>query len=222
MTCEISYCTVSALIKFQVSEYRSPKQCRAVASEEKLLNALSDLLLHKSFHDVTVQMVVEKAGLSHGSFMGRFGSKRVATERLFTRFCDDVRLVLLELREIAPVTEADASIIAVFAEASARYEALIRKHWGVNRAMQELFLLDGEVDEQTKRIFKDTVTTFQEIFPASGMGAYLLPSLFAATQIMVTYNYNYVLGAMPASPEDADTRHNQIVGMMLICLKKDC
>lgn len=205
-----------------MSEYRSPKQRRAAASEEKFLNALNDLLLHDSFHNVTVQMVVEKAGLSHGSFMGRFGSKRVAIERLFTRFCDDVRLALLGLREIAPVTEADASIIGVFVEASVRYEALVRKHWGVNRAMHELFLLDGKVDEQTKSIFKDTVAIFQEIFSALGMGTYSLPSLFAATQIMVTYNYNYVLGAMPASPENADTRHKQIADIMLICLKKDC
>ena len=205
-----------------MSEYRSPKRARAAASEEKLLNALSDLLLHESFHNVTVQMVTEKAGLSHGSFMGRFGSKRVAIERLFTRFCDDVRLVLLGLREISCVTEADASIIAVFVEASVRYEALVRKHWGVNRAMHELFLVNGEVDDQTRSIFKDTVTTFQETFSALGVGAYSLPGLFAATQIMVTYNYNYVLGAMPASPKNHEMRHDQIASLMITCLKKDC
>lgn len=201
-----------------MSEYRQPKQSRAVSSEDAFLDTLASLLTEHSFYQLTVAMITQHAGLSHGAFMGRFGSKRSAVSRLFARFCDDVDI---SLEQLVLSLNGDEKLISVFSKASSVYEQLVRRHLGVNRAMQELFLSEKEIDEQTKAIFKKTVATFLDVYDALAIERPDLPAMYSAVQVMVTYNYNYVIGAMPASPADPKTRHTQIAQSMLGYLKKD-
>lgn len=140
-----------------MSTYLKPKQARAAASEKAFLNALSELLQTHSYNHLTVAMITDKAGLSHGAFMGRFGSKRSAVSRLFTLYCDDVYESIDTLDGTFPIT---TSMGQVFLEASSRFETVLKKHWGVNKAMHELFLMEGKIDPQTKGIFKATVDFF--------------------------------------------------------------
>ena len=41
-----------------------------------------------------------------------------------------------------------------------------------------------------------------------------------ATQLLVTIDYNYLLRAMPALPEDHSTRHNLVAELLEVALKK--
>lgn len=197
--------------------YQAPKQTRARETQKRILEAFGALLLSHSYHDTTVNMIAEAASVSHGAFMSRFGSKRAALSQLFELFCKDVYQSLNRLRTDSASPKINLDGFAV--SASRQYEQLVMEHWGANRAMHELFLKEGAIDEQTKGIFKETVQVFHPIFSQLAERKISLEGTFSAVQFMVTLNYNYVLGAMPGLPPNPDDRHQLISKTMLAAIE---
>lgn len=193
--------------------YVEPKQPRAIASEAKFLAALSELLLETSYHNVTVADIAERAALSSGAFVTRFGTKRAALDRLFHEFCTDVYDVLDAIAASLPAgDEATESTLLLLSET---YESLVMKHWGANRAMHEVFLVEEQIDLQTRGIFKATTDLFVLLF-ASPTDNPTPGQMFAAVQLLVTLNYNFCLGAMPGLPSISADRH-RIISRAIHC-----
>jgi len=197
--------------------YQAPKQTRAQETEKRILEAFGALLLNHSYHDTTVNMIAESASISHGAFMSRFGSKRAALGRLFELFCEDVYQVLSRIAAGAESSGLNLNEFAV--SVSRQYEQVVTEHWGSNRAMHELFLKEGTIDEQTKGIFRETVQVFHPIFCQLAQREMPLEGTFSAVQFMVTLNYNYVLGAMPGLPPNQSDRHQLIGKTMLAAIE---
>jgi len=197
--------------------YKQPSQTRAQHTEMRLLEAYGELLLEQSYHDATVSAIADKAGISHGAFMARFGSKRNALSQLFGLFCDDVYRVLDRLRETGP--PKGVSLLDYLITVSGEYEALVKHHWGANRAMHEIFLKEGVIDDQTKGIFRETVQSLHPIFCDILQQALPIERSFAAIQLLVTLNYNHVLGAMPGLPDAGKARHVLIAKTMAAALQ---
>ena len=187
--------------------YVEPQQPRAIASEAKFLAALRDLLLEKSYHNVTVADIAERSALSTGAFVTRFGTKREALDRLFQEFCTDVYDALDALAASLP--DGDDAAESTLRLLSQTYESLVMKHWGANRAMHEIFLVEEQIDPQTKGIFKATIDLFLLLF-ASPSDVPTPGQMFAAVQLLVTLNYNFCLGAMPGLPSISAERHRII------------
>ncbi len=197
--------------------YKKPSQARAQQTESRLLNAYAELLVKHSYHDTTVSAIAHKAAISHGAFMARFGSKRQALSRLFGLFCDDVYRVLDRLSKTPPIK--GASLLDYLITVSNEYEALVKHHWGANRAMHEVFLKEGVIDDQTKSIFRATVQALHPIFCDILQHDVPTERSFAAVQLLVTLNYNHVLGAMPGLPDESMARHTLIAKTMAAALQ---
>ena len=193
--------------------YITPKQSRAKTTETKMLDALSRLLKERSFHDVTVSQICEMSGTSNGAFMARFGSKRAALGKLFQRFCDDVLQTLRALSSENPRNHEQLQ--KLLEQLSTTYEALVCEHWGSNRAMHEVFLKEGIIDDQTKSIFRETVAHLHPIVRNVLGAQWTTAHTFSSVQLLVTINYNFALGAMPGLPADAPRRHQMISGLLV-------
>lgn len=198
-------------------QHPKPKQKRAESTERKFMDAMDLCLRCSSYNQTTVDEIAERAGLHRGAFLKRFGSKKNALLALHHRYCADVMSVLNDLKKWIASAESLALLCAKF---SSQLEALQRMHFGSNRAMHEYFLDNLETDAQTQRIFLETVELMRVVqrhwlsdYSYSDVGA------FAATQLLVTINYNFVLQAMPALPRDDATRHLLIAECMVTALK---
>lgn len=196
-----------------MSTYIAPKQHRAKESESKFLDALDEILQHQSFGRTTIQEVANRAGLHKGAFLKRFGTKRGALIELFERYCLEASdAMLMGHQRMAQHTELQDLCV----ELSQTLEALQRTHFSANRAMHEYFMEELEAAPQTKRIFKELVDLMQAM-----QGHYLADQhctttgAYAAAQLMVTLNYNYVLQAMPGLPRDDQVRHQLIANLII-------
>jgi AcrR family transcriptional regulator len=197
--------------------YVKAKQPRGIATEQSFLDAFEQCLGQKSFLATTVDDIAETAGLSRGAFLRRFGSKKAALLALYGRFCD---AALEEVARISLHMYTWKTLEEACVEASHSLERLQAAHFAANRAMHELFLDSLSAEPKTKEIFLATVAlmrAFQRHFlpgqPCTEAGA------FAASQLLVTVNYNYVLKAMPALPRQADERHRMIAHWMAWALR---
>lgn len=200
-----------------MSTYIAPKQHRAKESESKFLNALDDILKDKSFASTTIQEIANHAGLHKGAFLKRFGTKRAALVELFDRYgAEASKAMVTGHQRIAQHTRLQDLCI----ELSQTLETLQRKHFSANRAMHEFFMEELEAAPKTKQIFKELVDLMQAMQRhyladqrCSATGAY------AAAQLMVTLNYNYVLQAMPGLPRDGQIRHQLIANLIIRSLE---
>lgn len=198
--------------------YQKPIQPRAVATEQRFLEALHLLLQQKSFGQLTIDDIAEQAGLTHSAFLKRFGSKKQALLVLYERYCEKASSVMAHIAQTMARYE---SMEAVCREMSVQLEQIQLADFPANRAMHEDFLEKLEVDPRTKKIFLECVDLmrcaqrhFKPGPAASDVGA------FAAAQLLVTINYNYVLKAMPALPPDFELRHRLIGKIVAEALRK--
>lgn len=197
--------------------YRKPLQTRAITSEQRFLDALHELLKEKSLGQLTIDEIAERAFLTRSAFLKRFGSKRQALLILYERYCEKVFVVLRQLEQELPnyASAEDACY-----QVSLHAERLQEADFPANRAMHELFQEDLSVDPRTKAIFLAGVELMRKIqqcwlqgHPASDTGA------FAAAQLLLTIDFNYVLRAMPALPADPEMRHRLIGNIVCEALK---
>ena len=197
--------------------YQKPIQPRAIATEQRFLDALHQLLTQKSFGQLSIDEIAEHAGLTHSAFLKRFGTKKQALLVLYEKYCDKASAVMAEIaRNVATY----AHIEDVCQEMSVQLERIQLLDFPANRAMHEDFLEKLEVDPRTKKIFLECVglmrcvqQAFMRESTASDVGT------FAAAQLLITINYNYVLKAMPALPLNAQLRHRLIGKIVAEALK---
>lgn len=197
--------------------YQKPIQPRAIATEQRFLDALHHLLKDKSFGQLSIDEIAGHAGLTHSAFLKRFGTKKQALLVLYEKYCDKASAVMAEISRNMAVYE---HIEDVCQEMSIQLERIQLDDFPANRAMHEDFLGNLKVDPRTKKIFLECVELMrcvQKVFmkgtAASDTGA------FAAAQLLITINYNYVLKAMPALPGSADLRHRLIGKIVAEALK---
>jgi AcrR family transcriptional regulator len=197
--------------------YSTPKQQRGFLTEQRFLDALDKCLHSKSFSDTSVEEIASTAGLHRGAFLKRFGSKKGALKILYSRYCSQAHD---EIRRIRDSKSEWSSALMVCKEASVGLERIQKQSFACNRAMQELFIESLTTDEQTKDIFLAAVLLLREIqegfFPENSHSE---SGALAATQLMVTVNYNFLLNAMPALPREADQRHSLIAECMVLALR---
>lgn len=186
--------------------YRKPIQARAIETEQRFLKALDELLKTKCFAKVTIDDLSAHTGLNRAAFLKRFRSKKNALFALFAQYCIVATNVMDDFSERISQYQSDTQL---FYEMSERLEAIQRDAYSANRAMYEDFLENLETHPLTREIFLHLVRLnfqIQDHFYGSRyeVGAY------AAAQLLVSINYNYVFNAMPGLPRDHKTRHSLI------------
>ncbi|OYU12386.1 MAG: hypothetical protein CFE38_07905 [Comamonadaceae bacterium PBBC1] len=195
-----------------LGSYKKPLQPRAIMTEQRFLDALHDLLQKKSLGQVTVEEIAEKAQLTRGAFLKRFGTKKQALLILYERYCDKVNA---GMAQIALHLHQHDNAAQVCYSMSKQAEALQVLDFPANRAMHEVFQEQLTIDRRTKEIFMGCVELMRKIqvlflshTGASDTGA------FAAAQLLFTLDYNFVLKAMPGFPRDPEVRH-QLIGRLV-------
>jgi AcrR family transcriptional regulator len=199
------------------SQISKPLQARAKRTERMFLRAFDELLRLQGFSKTTIDDVAHLSGLTRSSFLKRFGSKQGALEVLFKTYCDAASATM---RDVVLELEHATKLHSVLVSTSQRYEALLQVHKASNRAMHEHFMKDLEVHDLTKTIFRQSVGMMIHIqHKFLEAGAYTDKGAWAAAQLLVTINYNHMLGAMPALPADYSERHHLIADVLETALK---
>lgn len=193
--------------------YKKPKQARSIATEERLLSSLSELLQSNSFNKLSIDQIAKNANLERGAFLKRFGSKKQALLILWQRFCDECIEASQDF--IRNLPDNPASFQDACIEMSTTLDNLQLKHFPANRAINEHFMEELQVAEPTKIAFMQSVKMMRFVqkkylqeTSASDVGA------FAAAQILQTINYNYAIKAMPALPQNPKIRHH-LIGVLI-------
>ena len=195
-----------------------PTQTRSKLTERKFLRAFNELLQLRGFAGTTVDDVAELSGQTRSAFLKRFGSKQGALEVLFQTYCDaasaTMRDVVLELGN-------GIALHSTLSTTSQRFDSLLEKHKASNRAMHEHFMIQLEVHDLTKGIFTDCVHMMKHIQKKFlDESTYTDAGAWSAAQVLVTVNFNCVLGAMPALPVDYSMRHHLIADLVETALKR--
>ena len=198
--------------------YSTPTQTRSRNTERKFLVALDELLRVNGYTNTTIDEVADRAGLTRASFLKRFGSKEQAVFLLFSKYCDQVSGLMQSLQN---QLSDYPSLHFTLREMSQQFEAVLQMHLASNRAMHEHFQKSLEVHDLTKQIFKQCVELTKAV-QAQFLedGSYTDDGAWYATQLLVTIDYNYLLRAMPALPEDHNKRHDLIADLLEVALKK--
>ena len=198
--------------------YSKPTQTRSRSSERNFLAAMDEMLRVHGYKNTTIDDVANRAGLTRAAFLKRFGSKEEALFVLFRKYCDQVTGMM---RSLQSQLDEYPDIHFTLREMSQQFEAVLQTHMSSNRAMHEQFQGRLEVHELTKGIFKQSVAlmkaTQAQFLPEN---SYSDDGAWYAAQLLVTVDYNYLLRAMPAFPEDHQTRHNLIAELLEVTLKK--
>ena len=198
--------------------YTPPTQSRSRNTERKFLAAFDELLRVNGYENTTIEDVAARAGLTRAAFLKRFGSKEQALVILFSKYCEQVSGLMVSLHsQLADCPNLHFTL----REMSQQFEAVLQMHMASNRAMHEHFQKNLEVHELTKGIFKQSVglmKAVQERFLPSD--SYTDAGAWYAAQLLVTVDYNYLLRAMPAFPEDHGTRHNLVADLLEVAIKK--
>ncbi|MGV0960246.1 MAG: TetR/AcrR family transcriptional regulator [Limnohabitans sp.] len=198
--------------------YKKPLQARSIASEERFLDVLDLLLKEKSFGQLTIDEIAEHAFLTRGAFLKRFGSKKQALFVLWARYCE--RSIALKNRLIDNLGNY-ASALDACTDISKEIEAIQIIDFSANRAMHEDFHETLQVNAVTKRIFLEGVDLVHRVRQRfMHAGANRDGRDYAAAQLFISLNFNYVLNAMPGLPADPDQRH-RLIGRLVVEAMKE-
>jgi AcrR family transcriptional regulator len=119
-----------------IQTYHKPLQPRSIVTEQRFLDALHELLQEKSLGQITVDEIADKAQLTRGAFLKRFGSKKQALLVLYERYCDKV---LASMAEITINLPQHTQVADVCYGMSKQAETLQLLDFPANRAMHEIF-----------------------------------------------------------------------------------
>lgn len=198
--------------------YSQPVQKRARKTEALFLKALEQQLSEKGYTNTTIDNVALQCGLTRAAFLKRFGSKERAVLVLFEAYCDEASETIARIQADLGT---DTRLRDVLRNISGEFEGLLTKHLAVNRAMHEHFLQNLKVHNLTKRIFTECVVMMEKIQQMYCKGvACSSQGSWAAAQLLVTIDYNYVLSAMPALPADSEQRHELIADILQVALNR--
>lgn len=199
--------------RYHTTMYNPPKQQRAIDTERRFLEAMDALLTSSSYSKISIEMIASHANLHKGAFLNRFGSKKQALVVLFGQYCEECYCHIDDM--IRSVPKTGSNIESIGADISATFEQLLVKHFSANRGMYECFGEDLKVHPLTKGIFKRTVVMMKVIQSHYGITQRRASAqAFAATQILVTVNFNFVMNAMPGLPASQVKRH-QLIGKLI-------
>lgn len=195
------------------------KQARSLDTERRFLIAFNELLAVQSFTSTSIQEIADHAGLQKAAFIKRFGTKRDALFALFDVYCDAINFLINELKDCHEKGEIDTEFSLI--HLSKRFSELLGTHIASNRAMHELFLDDFETNKRTKAIFKNATDLLSSIFKHTSKynGDIYISKVFSTTQLLVTLNYQYGIGAMPAFPADPEERHQLIARLLMTAMQ---
>ena len=198
--------------------YTPPTQARSRNTERRFLAALDELLRVNGYINTTIDEVADRAGLTKAAFLKRFGSKEQAVIVLFSKYCDQVTGLM---RSLHNQLSDFPSLHFTLREMSQQFEAVLQMHMSSNRAMHEHFQQRLEVHDLTKKIFKQCVGLMMAVQARFlEEGSYTDAGAWNATQLLVTIDYNYLLRAMPALPEDHESRHDLVADILEVALKR--
>ncbi len=199
-------------------KYSKPLQSRAIATENKLLDALDTLLRDRSLGQLTIDAIAEHSHLTRGAFLKRFGSKKQALFVLWARYCD--KCIAVET-QLANSLDRYPTALEACADISREIEILHTEGFSANRAMNEDFLEDLMIDPATKKIFLAGVDLMHRVRTRFLRGGPTQDSRdFASAQVIITLNYNYVLRAAPGLPSDQVMRHRLIARLVVEAMKQ--
>jgi AcrR family transcriptional regulator len=124
-----------------VSSTRPPQQRRSQETLTRLLGAAESLLEEKSFREVSVNEIVQRAGSSIGAFYARFANKQALLECLTEAFTRDTeeearRLAVSRDWGATPLETAIAEYVRVLVRQH-------RKHRGTLRALASASMTRG-------------------------------------------------------------------------------
>jgi len=200
-----------------LSMYKKPLQQRAKDTEKRFLDAMNSLLKSKSLTKLSIEEIAETAGLDRGAFLKRFGSKKQALLMLWERY-SITALATAEMckRELPTFTNA----MEACAYISKHIERIQTTDFSANRAMHEDFLEKLIVNPETKKIFMACVNLMRQVQRQFlDAESFTDQGAFAAAQLIITINYNYILKAMPGLPAN-DDRHRLIGEIVAMSLKR--
>lgn len=193
--------------------YKKPLQARSIASEERFLDVLDILLKEKSYGQLTIDEIAERAFLTRGAFLKRFGSKKQALFVLWARYGE--RSMVVKNRLVENLS-GYATALDACTDISREIEALQINDFSANRAMHEDFQEDLQINDVTKQIFLNCVDLLHRVRQRFiDDNATKDAKDFAAAQLVISLNYNYVLGAMPGLPADPERRH-PLIGRLVV------
>lgn len=198
------------------TNYVKPTQSRALKSQEQYLEAFVALLEQMSFKQITATEIARKAGLERSAFIKRFGNKQGALEILWERY---IALSLRRVDQLAQEVLAYPTMAQALQHISEVTEDLQTRYFAVNRAMMDVFEAELQTHPLTKSIFQRGMALMrgvrQHFHPQSPC---LDSQVFAATQLLITLNYNWAMKAMPGMPRDSETRHRLIGELLALTL----
>jgi AcrR family transcriptional regulator len=196
-----------------VSLYSKPLQHRAIATEQRLLDSLDLLLREKSLSRLSIDEIADHAHLSRGAFLKRFGTKKQALMTLWERYGERSLVVKKRLMDnlVLHSNALDACCMV-----STAIEDLQRGDFSANRAMFDDFEEELQIHSITKMVFMECVDLVFNIRKKYIDSTTQRNSCdFAAAQLLITLNYNYVMKAMPGFPADPDARH-RLIGRLAV------
>ena len=197
--------------------YKKPLQSRAIITENRLLEALVNLLKVKPLSGLTIEEIADTASLTKGAFLKRFGSKKQALFLLWDRYIDDS--VALKNRLKANLVNYRTAVDAC-AYISSEIENMQAANFSINRAMYEEYSEDLNIHPGTQRIFLECVDLVQDVRKRFAYEDTPRDERdFAAAQLLISLNFHFVLKAMPGLPVDAKKRHRLIGRLVVEALK---
>lgn len=197
--------------------YRKPIQQRAIETEQRFLDALEQLLRQQSFEDTSIEAIAERALSTKAAFLQRFGSKEGALFVLFSIYADEASRTMTSVLD--RVNRA-TPLISFFEEISSEFDALLQKHFSANRAMNEYVKRRLESHDMTKKIFGECIEMMVAIQRHYFFDVYTLEGAKSAAQLLVSLNFHYNMGAMPALPAESQQRHALLAELLELAIKR--
>ncbi len=122
----------------------NPQQARSIATQKKLLDALSKLLRHSYFENITTKQIADEAGLTPGTVYRRFKDKDAMLPVLYQQYDDQIQEWSEQLW--------DGASLSKLTTLESRMEYAIRKlvdfyeeHKGILRTLHLYSRLRGEL-----------------------------------------------------------------------------
>ncbi|MBI9107548.1 MAG: TetR/AcrR family transcriptional regulator [Spirochaetales bacterium] len=138
--------------------FNEPRQVRSQETMDHILDAAAQILETKNFEELTIAMVVKKAGTSVGAFYGRFKDKETLLQALDERFFNEFEQAIKKFVDSPYWTEK--SIYSIISGVCALLVETYSQQRGVLRSLN----LKGRMSNDP-RFRKREQRAWQELFP---------------------------------------------------------
>ncbi|MFP6638651.1 MAG: TetR/AcrR family transcriptional regulator [Myxococcota bacterium] len=175
---------------------RPPRQARTQKSLERFLDAAEGLLLDKSFEDVHVADVAQRAGSSVPAFYRRFRDKNALLHALHERKCEEA--LATADAALNPERWEGANIREILASSFRCLVEILKQHESLERAVHQRALSDGTLWERAIRVRRHVMDGLSELLldrrEEIGHPKPALAVSFALVQAMALLTEYYTVG----------------------------